>query len=344
VQTEWSCVVETMPNAVKLRRKRMRWLRPLLGILSPAGSRGRLTTLIFHRVHHRPDPLFPLEMHAAAFLERLDWIRGWFNVMDLEEAVTALAVGKLPARALAITFDDGYADNYSVALPLLRQAGLSATFFVASGYLDGGCMWNDAIIESVRRAHGSVLNLSPIAFGTHDISSIDARRRLITTLLSELKYRDLQERSECAREIAAAARVETPRDLMMTSAQVRHLAAAGMGVGAHTKHHPILARTDEPTARQEIADGREILESIVGRRVALFAYPNGKPGQDYTVTHVRMTRELGFVAAFSTAPGAARTGSDRYQLPRFTPWDRTAVRWSARLARNFAIRPEHVIE
>jgi len=203
-------------------------------------------------------------------------------------------------------------------------------------------MWNDAIIESVRRAHGSVLNLSRIAFGTHDISSIDARRRLITMLLSELKYRSLEERSQCSHEIAAAARIEAPRDLMMTSAQVRGLAAAGMGVGAHTKYHPILARTDESTALLEISSGREMLESIVERPVTLFAYPNGKPGQDYTGVHVRMARELRFVAAFSTAPGAARMGSDFYQLPRFTPWDRTAVRWSARLVRNFAIRPERV--
>jgi peptidoglycan/xylan/chitin deacetylase (PgdA/CDA1 family) len=322
----------------------MRWLRPFLGALSPAGSRGFLTILVFHRVHHRPDPLFPLEMHAGPFSERLDWIGEWFNVMDLEQAVTALAAGTLPARALAITFDDGYADNFTVAWPLLRQAGLPATFFVVPGYLDGRCMWNDIVIESVRGARGSMLDLSEMGLGRHDISSIDARRRSIAALLSELKYRAFEDRSQCAQEIASAAMIEIPRNLMMTSAQVRDLAVAGMGVGAHTKFHPILARIDDRTARAEISSGREMLESIIGRRVTLFAYPNGKPGQDYTGVHVRMARELRFVAAFTTAPGAARKGCDLHQVPRFTPWDRTAARWGVRLARNLAVRPVRVAE
>ncbi|TMH02351.1 MAG: hypothetical protein E6H67_15150, partial [Betaproteobacteria bacterium] len=98
-----------------------RWFRPLLRILSPEGSRGRLTILIFHRVHERPDTLFPNEIHADVFRERMRWIRSSFNVLPLDDAVTALAQGNIPARALAITFDDGYADNFTVALPILRE-------------------------------------------------------------------------------------------------------------------------------------------------------------------------------------------------------------------------------
>ena len=68
-----------------------RWIRPLLRLLSPEGGRGKLTTLIFHRVRAEPDALFPGEMHAGAFRERMRWIRAWFNVLPLEEAVAALA-------------------------------------------------------------------------------------------------------------------------------------------------------------------------------------------------------------------------------------------------------------
>ncbi len=85
------------------------WLRPLIGMLSPAGLRGRLTILIFHRVHERPDSMFPNEMHAAAFRDRMMWIRSWFNVLPLAEAVTALSRGSLPAQALAFRFDVVYA-------------------------------------------------------------------------------------------------------------------------------------------------------------------------------------------------------------------------------------------
>lgn len=110
-----------------------------------------------------------------------------------------------------------------------------------------------------------------------------------------------------------------------------------MGIGAHTITHPILQRVGLDEARREIAGGRDVLEAITGSRVALFAYPNGKPGTDYADAHVEMVRSLGFDAAFSTAWGAATRGCDRHQLPRFTPWDRTEARASLRFVRNLAV-------
>ena len=68
------------------------------------------------------------------------WVRDWFNVLPLSEAASRLAQGTLPARALSITFDDGYADNREIAAPILQRLGLSATFFIATSFLGGGCM------------------------------------------------------------------------------------------------------------------------------------------------------------------------------------------------------------
>ena len=88
-----------------------------------------------------------------------------FTVLPLSEAVERLARGALPARAVCVTFDDGYADNYAVAAPILPGMGSAATFFVAARYLDGGRMWNDTIIEAVRRATGPTLELSGLGLG-----------------------------------------------------------------------------------------------------------------------------------------------------------------------------------
>ena len=103
-------------------------MRPLFSLMSPAGARARLNVLIFHRVLPQPDPLFPGEVDAAAFDTMLGWVKSWFNVLPLDEAIARLADGSLPARAAALSFDDGYADNHDVALPLLRRHGLPCSF------------------------------------------------------------------------------------------------------------------------------------------------------------------------------------------------------------------------
>jgi peptidoglycan/xylan/chitin deacetylase (PgdA/CDA1 family) len=294
----------------------------------------RLSVLIFHRVRPRIDPLFPGEPDAARFEQQLRWVKDWFTVLPLADAVAGLRSGKLPARPLAITFDDGYADNATMAMPILRKVGLHATFFVATGFLNGGRMWNDTVIEAVRAAQAARLDLTPIGLGVVDLNGIEARRAAVGRLLTDLKHLPIDERLRKADAIAAATGIGPSSDLMMTDTQVKALDAAGMAIGAHTVSHPILAMLPDDAARSEIDRSRRTLEQIVGKRVKLFAYPNGKPDQDYAARHVAMVRELGFDAAVSTAPGAAAPSCDLYQIPRFTPWDREAWRYGLRLARN----------
>lgn len=313
-------------------------LRLVNRMLSPGGSDGRLAVMIFHRVLPRPDPLQPSEPDAAAFERCLARVRRWFHVLPLEEGAAALALGTLPPRALAITFDDGYADNHDVALPILRRLNLHATFFIATGYLDGGCMFNDVVIETLRRFGGGRLDLSAIGLPALATGNLEERRAAIDALIRDLKYRPLAERSEVARRIAEAAGVATPDDLMMTTAQLRALAREGMGIGAHTHRHPILAKVTAAEAADEIALSKHRLEAIVDRPVRLFAYPNGRPRIDYTEVHVEQVRALGFAAACSTAVGVAVRGSDPLQIPRFTPWDKQPWRFGARLSANLRNR------
>ncbi len=315
-------------------------LRPVFDALSPAGKGGRLSIMIFHRVRPRRDPLFPNEPDALQFEAQMRRVRDWFHVLPLTDAVARLRSGTLPARAMAITFDDGYADNCTVALPILRRLGLHATFFIASGYLDGGRMWNDTIIEAVRVAPGPRLDLEALQLGTHGLATPAERSAAILDIVRRLKYFALERRQHLAEAIAAHVGRPLPEDLMLTGAQLRLMHAAGMGIGAHTVCHPILAALTDAHARHEIVQGKHDLEAMIGAPVRLFAYPNGKPGRDYTAGHVRMVREAGFDAALSTAWGTARFGCDPYQLPRFTPWDRSAWAYALRLMRNLR-RPQH---
>lgn len=268
------------------------------------------------------------------------WVRDWFHVVPLAAGVEALRGGRLPARALAITFDDGYADNEELAGPILHRLGLTATFFVATGFLAGGCMWNDAIIEGVRACREDALDLTRIGLGRIALASIADRRRAIDLTLRRIKHLAPAERSAAVDAVVESAGAGAPPPLMMRPEQIRRLRALGMDIGAHTVSHPILTCLDSAAALEEIAASKESLEAILGEEVALFAYPNGVPGQDYDERHVEMVRRCGFAAAVSTAWGVASRGSDRFQLPRFTPWDRTRLRYGARLLWNMR-RTDH---
>jgi peptidoglycan/xylan/chitin deacetylase (PgdA/CDA1 family) len=305
-------------------------IRPLLS----ATGRGKLTILIYHRVHPIVDTLFPGAADARRFDQQLSWLKAALNVIPLHEAIDRLRQKKLPARAACITFDDGYADNATVALPILLRHRLHATFFISTGFLDGGRMFNDTIIESVRRAPGPVIDLGFLELGTHRIDTPRSRRAVIELIIDKLKYLPSSSRQMQVDALARSVGGDLPQDLMMRSAQVRDLHREGMTIGAHTVTHPILARLDPAEARAEIQAGRAALESLVGAPVTLFAYPNGKPGQDYDPTHVAMVRELGFSAALSTHRASADANSDLYQLPRFTPWGENPLRFGIDLARN----------
>lgn len=304
----------------------------LVRALSPGGRRGRHQVLLFHRVLPAADPMLPGDPDRGAFDRLLGALKRHFAILPLDEAVALIEQERLPRASLSITFDDGYADNFTQALPVLQHHGLSATFFVATGYLDGGRMWNDTVIEAIRRLPPGPLDLTGIGLGRHALE--EGRRAAVAlSLLRAIKHRDGTERQALADAVGALAG-PLPDDLMMSRAQVGQMAAAGMTIGAHTVSHPILTRLSDQAAIGEMRQSKAELEQLTGRAVELFAYPNGKLHQDYEPRHAEMARAAGFRAAFTTEPGVSRNGMDRWQLPRFTPWDRDHSRFVLRLLLN----------
>jgi len=295
---------------------------------SPAGQNARLSIFIFHRVLAEQDPIFPREATAESFDSQIACLKAVFNMLPLAEAVTRLKAGTLPERPACITFDDGYADNVTLALPILKKHGVHATFFIATGYLNGGRMFNDTVIEAFRNSRGNEIELDTLGLERYDVSTPPAKRKAIIDVLSKLKYMPLGEREEKAAQLAAAVSDVPPaNDLMMTTAQLRELHHAGMGIGGHTVRHPILAKLDATAVHNEIAEGKEFLEETLGERVSLFAYPNGRPGADYLPEQADIVRKIGFDAAVSTQQGVSSRSTDVFQLPRFTPWQANSSRF-----------------
>jgi peptidoglycan/xylan/chitin deacetylase (PgdA/CDA1 family) len=150
-------------------------------------------------------------------------------------------------------------------------------------------------------------------------------------VISAVKYLEPSHRLRVAHAVASTLRASPPDNLMLTSGGVAALHRAGMQVGAHTVSHPILTSLPPDVVRQEMQGSKSQLEQLIGAPVTLFAYPNGRPGDDYDEHAVATARQVGFEAAFTTVRGAAHRGTDPFQIPRFTPWDRTPLRFGLRM-------------
>lgn len=311
----------------------MRW--PFLGLITGRRRGGRLSILNYHRVHPVTDPINPGEIDAKRFAWQMELVANNFNVFTVGEAADLIAAGELPERSLVITFDDGYVDNVEIALPILNRFSLKATFFIATGFLDGGRMWNDTVIESVRCFPLGQLDLSEKGLGRYRLESWPDRHNAYSAIIKQVKHLPQVERQELVEWIASKAPEEVGQgELMMRSEQVRQLYDNGMEIGGHTVTHPILTAITDQQAEHEIAQGRQHLEAITGDEIKVFAYPNGKPGQDYLPRHRDMVERQGFKAAVSTHWGVSTVETDRFQLRRFTPWDDTPGKFMLRLIRN----------
>jgi peptidoglycan/xylan/chitin deacetylase (PgdA/CDA1 family) len=260
------------------------------------------------------------EPDAAQFANDIAIVDRVFSVLPLETAAARMSEGRLPARAACITFDDGYANNFELAAPILEKAGVPATFFVTGGALDTGVMWNDLVIEAVARRRGPLNLASTAGLEEAGLAGEALGVAFVLRLLERLKFLPVGERW------AAAERLyrdnvdgDLPR-LMMSREMVGSLARRGFDIGGHTLTHPILQVLGEAEARAEIDGCSRWIRDVTGRAPTSFAYPNGKPGRDFSAPHGKMAAEAGFTLAVSTEWKVAHRGTDVFNIPRVGPW------------------------
>lgn len=307
--------------------------RMLLALLS---RRNTLQVLNYHQVLTVWDPLRPDEVTAAQFNLQMQWISQYFNPLPLSHALELQQQGKLPPRAVAITFDDGYENNVSVALPILTQWQVPATFFIASDFLDGGIMWNDRVIETVRRWPGKALAAQWLGVPVLPLSNDRERYEATLVLLRALKYLPFEERQAAVAKLCDV--TELPA-MMMSREQLQSLVDHQMEIGGHTCSHPILTQLSPERAAAEIDDNRRYLAGLLEQTPVGFAYPNGQPGKDFDRSTIALLQQSGYQYAVTTGHGVRGPQGDSYQIPRFTPWRKTRWGFLLQLAQNYLRQP-----
>lgn len=304
-------------------------------LISGKGKRKKLFILIYHRVLDEPDEMRPWEVDKDRFSWQMELIAKYFNVMAFSEAIERMDQGTLPPRAICITFDDGYADNYTNALPILLKNKLSAIFFIASGYLDGGRMWNDSVIESLRLMQAKRLDLREIGLDLYDINSPQKKASVALEIIQKIKHLEPNLRSQYTNYIVAIENIKLPDNSMLSSQQLIKLHESDMEIGGHTVTHPIMAKLGLDAVKQEVYDNKIALEKMLNTKLRYFAFPNGKPEQDYLIEQIQVIKNCGYEAAVSTMPGVSNVQNDRFQLARFTPWDKHPIKFMLRIIMNY---------
>lgn len=307
----------------------------LLPRILSVDSGKRLSILVYHRVLAEVDPMRPGIPDVAGFNWQMKLIREHFQPLSLDDALQRLEQGILPPRAICVTFDDGYADNLLQALPVLQRWQIPATVYVASGFLDGGRMWNDSVIEAFSACTKPRVSLPQLGFDCLDLSTPAQRLASCYEVIQSIKYLQPDQRLLRVDEICTAlGKPPLPDDLMLTRQQLQQLAAAQVEIGNHTVSHPVLSAVDDDTVVKELQQSSRDLESVIQQPVRHFAYPNGIPGKDFNEHHRQLVKQLGFASAVTTRWGVSGPMTDRWALPRFTPWDQTPQRFAARLIMN----------
>jgi peptidoglycan/xylan/chitin deacetylase (PgdA/CDA1 family) len=244
-----------------------------------------LTVVTFHHVAE-DDPAYPYDRGVAdatpaQFRRHVEWIARRATPIRVDQLIAALDGAPLPHNAVLITFDDGYRSCHDLALPILRELGVPATFFIATGFVDQRRLyWWERIavlLGQTRRATVQLRYPSPLTLTVADPTTA-------TTLNDLIKDTHGLDLDRFLDELAAALDVPWSRaiearyadGLIMTWDHVRALARAGMDVESHSRHHRVLQTLSDPELADDLAGSRRDLEAQLGRPVRLIAYPVGR--------------------------------------------------------------------
>lgn len=303
----------------------------------------RTTIIMYHRVIERDVDPWGLAVSPSNFQEQLARLRRTHSVLPLEELLRLSDDHRLPRRAVAITFDDGYLDNLHNAAPGLAQLDLPATLFLATGpMIEAAPYWWDALAAMILNADpiqaeadiaGRMVSLTlpdrePADANRRGWRAWEARRTareaLFYSLWDSIRSLSPEQVRDTVAQLAAVFPGRVPdEDRPMTRAEAtRLIEIAPIRLGGHTVDHPDLTVLGERDARRQIAEGRRQVSDIAGRDVPGFAYPYGR----HDARAVRLAADAGFEFACTTAGGRVR-GSDRFALPRVTARNTPNIDW-----------------
>jgi glycosyltransferase involved in cell wall biosynthesis/peptidoglycan/xylan/chitin deacetylase (PgdA/CDA1 family) len=284
--------------------------------------RGSLAILMYHGVEPNPlSPPCPYVIEAATMRSQLEFLSRHFHVLPLEEALQRLRSGTLPDRAAALTFDDGARNIATHAAPILRDLGLPAAVFLATGPMGTGeALWPDRLWISFSKTNLTEIDLAPVGLGVFPLGSPGERG--IAWSAATAHFKELPDEQRLARVEWLVATLGPEFDAyggpfeLLSWDEARGLASDGLvSLHPHSVTHPILSRCPDEKVEYEISESCAAVERETGHAPAIFAYPNGRP-EDFDERARKALRRNDIRWALSASRGFAHRDSDPFALPR----------------------------
>jgi len=296
----------------------------LLRILECLPAAPGLVVFNHHRIGNRLKSDFDRELFSASpeqFDLQLSYIKRNIPVLLPRELQELTAEGKPLTRLYAmITFDDGYLDNYTQALPLLKKHGCVGSFFLTTSFTGSNVVpWWDEVAFLVRNSPAPSLVISA-QLGVNVTLDAD-RTAALDQVLQAYKSQQNVDPAAFMQELREQSQVTLPPQdrRFLDWEEAREMANAGMEIGAHTHTHPFLSRLSYAQQESELCDSKAIIERNLGMSVSSLAYPNGTLN-DFNSDTKQIAKNAGYTSAFSYYGGInPPVIGDPYNVFRITP-------------------------
>jgi len=290
--------------------------------LRPSG----VAILMYHSVMERPEAeahTLGRIMHSSdVFRRQMEVLARDFNPVTLDDALEFVSGAKtLKGRPVVVTFDDGYTDNSEIAVPILNQVGVPATFYIAVESVDSHTLpWPSRLRHAMYTTRKNSWQSSDGA--TYPTTTFEERDRAFLRASDECCQLAGAAQNNYVRKIETELDASVPAnkgDLMMNWDQVRSLVKNGQIVGSHTMTHPNMAYVSESEAQHELECSKQRLETELGQTVTHFSYPCPAMSPHWTPRTVEQSRRCGYLTAVTTNFGVVRRSDDPLSLRRVLP-------------------------
>ena len=245
------------------------------------------------------------------------------TIVSLDTVARCLADRQpFPSRAVVLTFDDGYRDNY-LAYQIMKKYGATGTFYIAAGCIDGGePLWLFEVIYLLEKTKAASVTISVNDFDeTFLLENAAGRLAAARKITALIKSNNLEFREKVRDQIRSQTRdvedyLDKASQVMLTWEQIKEMSDNGMDIGGHTVTHLNLPNADPADAVSEISNCKKHIEEKIGRPVNHFSYPNGGDYDYYNLVVKEYVKQAGYKTATTSNNGLAEFKGDAFELNR----------------------------